>query len=658
MSVRVIRTGDEYGLYLDDKLVERFKNINEINTPENAERLKIPQKSLFIAVVRKPTYAASLTDNMPDCIELAKLKSGREVVRIGDFYISVKFKESMWRFRYMADSRNPKTAWMTMVEAGDLRTSHKAKVLRDILKNKYGDRFNIVLEYAICIIQDNEEKWLPKEEEKKKEELQVSEEIKSQARELLEDSLLLYRIKKDMEKWIVGEERTSLLNLLLGISCKSKKDYAFQLISSESAAGKTWIVRHMLKYLPEEWWRKVGRLSRTALERLKDQDFDLLWIQERRGGKEASESIRLSSVEDGGTEVWVTERSDDKGFETQQYTVPGRSIITTTTRTDIDPQDLTRSWILSIDETEEQTKRIHDYQAKDVEKPFEFRSAIGEVGEDLRPVIHEALRQLDWNQVVIIPFASELKRFVDSSILRSRRDFKKLIRLVRVITLIFQRQRRGFEMNGIRFLVSFPQDVYMALMIGEETFERTSRGLDKREKKVIDELKKSKGEMTKRAIATNCGKSTTWTYNILKELINKGYVYVDESEKAHKYGLQKELPNLSTSVSERLDWSVLEKKVVEFLIRSPVTITSRRAYSFQYVNPITGEDTTNKMYSKHNMLTGVTVTGDEVEHRDSSVAETEQEDATKTAKDRLKSSKAKKDSELDEPEAPVKLPQI
>lgn len=585
---------------------------------------------------------------MPDLpkVELCTLKSGETGVCIGEerLFLNVEYRgPSWWRFRLidLSGGYHPRTEWIELKKPGDLR---KAKIVRDILKSEYKNKGAEVLGLAIGVVQDNEETWLPKEEEDIEptthQTEKVTEEIKKQAIELLQDPLLLYRIGKDMEKWIVGEEDTSLLTFLLDISCKSPRDYAFQIISADSAAGKTWLVRHVLTYLPKEWWRKVGRLSRTSLDYLSDQNFDLLWIQERRGGKEAANSIRLSSVEDGGTAIWVTERNEKTGrFETHEYTVPGRSIITTTIHSNIDVQDLTRSWVLGIDESEDQTDRIHNYETKEAEEPLELKAALGLIEEDLRPVIHEALRQLDWNIIVVLPFGKQLKTFVRASILRSRRDLKKLIRLVRVVTLLFQKQRPTFEIKGTKFVVSFPQDVYTALIIAADTFHRTSMGLDEREKKVIEALK-SLESASRREVARDCRKSMTWAYNLLQGLVDKGYVDVDEAQKTYMYSLRKEHFNPSLSVTDRLDYSVLEKTVRNFLDQSYVTVTSvgNNNISFTYFNPITGESISP---------TTLKVTHDATEQGHAITKEKEEEYPSVTDSDRLEQLKEKKKAEID-----------
>jgi hypothetical protein len=69
--------------------------------------------------------------------------------------------------------------------------------------------------------------------------------------------------------------------------------------------------------------------------------------------------------------------------------------------------------------------------------------------------------------------------------------------LIRVVTLLYQKQRPAFEINNTKFLVSIPQDASTVVTIGGETFKRTSMGLNEPKK------------------------SMTWVYRILDSLVDK-----------------------------------------------------------------------------------------------------------------------------------------
>jgi predicted transcriptional regulator len=579
-------------------------------------------------------------------IRYSELKNGAKGIALGqeDRFIEVIRKSKAWKLRIVDLAADRLlTAWTTIHDLEDLRSGYKAKAIRAHLSNQ-------TIERALIELQEHEGEWNEHEGDTAETE-EASPEIIQYAEELLKDPKMLYRVKKSLDKWVVSEDRSKLLQFILSLSCKSKKDYAFQIVISESAGGKSWKTHHVLSYLPKEWYRIVGRLTRTALEYLKNQDFDLLWIQERRGGKEASNSIRLSSVEDGGTKIWVTERNPETGrFETHEYEVPGRSVVTTTTNPNIDAQDLTRSWLLGVDESPRQTANIIDYQADEAAQPLEFKESLGLSDPDFRPIVHEALRQLEFDYVVIIPFAEELKRFVNTQVLRTRRDFKKLIRLIRVVTLLHQKQRLAFPMKDRRFLVSLPQDAYIALALAWEDFRRTAMGLDQREQRVLEALKLS-GEQTRREVAQACSRSMTWAENMLKSLVDKGYVDEDTSCKAYRYMLrfepEKNPEDVTLPDTDTLEVLELENKVKSFLSRSCITDTLEGTPSFaEYVNPITGETYTSP--------TTLTLTHDKSEQAAGSVDEKKPVDISVSDSDRLKRSIPQAPTQVTLEDAPFK----
>ena len=228
------------------------------------------------------------------------MKNGAKGIALGveELFLEVVRKGKAWKLRLIDLAADRLlTAWTTIHDLEDLRSTYKAKAIRAHLSNQ-------TIERVLIELQEHEGEWSDHDgETAETEKEETSPEIVQYAQELLENPKLLYQIKKSMDEWIVSENRSKLLQFVLSVSCRSKRDYAFQIISGESAGGKSWKTHHVLSYLPKEWYRVVGRLTRTSLEYLKDQDFDLIWIQERRGGKEASSSIRLSSIEDGGTKI-------------------------------------------------------------------------------------------------------------------------------------------------------------------------------------------------------------------------------------------------------------------------------------------------------------------------------------------------------------------
>jgi DNA-directed RNA polymerase subunit RPC12/RpoP len=387
-----------------------------------------------------------------------------------------------------------------------------------------------------------------------------------QALNLLKDPKFLYKIKNDMDETIKGEDQNKLLCWLLGVSCRTK-DYPFVDVIGESAVGKTNMMRETLKYVPSQWYRKVGRITRTAIDYLKDQDFYLLWIQEVRGGEEAAPSIRLQSVDDGGLAAWVTERDKETGkFMTNEYHIPGRSVFSTTTNVSFSPEDATRTWLISADSSEDQTKRIIKYKLEKAKEPPELLEALGKKSEDLAPIVRQALEMLDWDVPVVIPYADDLSSLFSPRLVRVRRDVDKFLGLIRIIARLHQFQRPIVQINGKRFIVVAAPDALIAFQLGGKSLEETLTGLEKRLREVYDAVKEL-GNATSTQVGVKIHRGSEYARRALRVLVEMGYVDVDESQKTHMYSVrQTENPSSDLQGLQRtFSGSELQKKVDSFL---------------------------------------------------------------------------------------------
>ncbi len=136
--------------------------------------------------------------------------------------------------------------------------------------------------------------------------------------------------------------------------------------------------------------KKVGSLSDTALKYSEDWNLvDILYIQETLEDEFKNKQARLMSADDGGFIAETTIKNLKTGrFEIQKETIPVKTIVTTTTAIEIDPEFSTRNFIIPVDDSEEQTKRILKENFKTTEKKLqEIR------GESIFDYKYEVLKQ-------------------------------------------------------------------------------------------------------------------------------------------------------------------------------------------------------------------------------------------------------------------------
>jgi len=157
---------------------------------------------------------------------------------------------------------------------------------------------------------------------------------------------------------------------------------------------------------------------------------------EEEGAEKAGYALKLLQSE-GELTIASTGKDPHSGrMETQTYHVEGPvAIVLTTTSIDLDEELMNRCLVLTVDESREQTERIHALQR-------EARTVEGilaaEKRKDVLRVMQNAQRLLKpWR--IANDFARELT--FTSGRTRTRRDHEKYLTLIDSIALLHQHQR-------------------------------------------------------------------------------------------------------------------------------------------------------------------------------------------------------------------------
>jgi hypothetical protein len=210
------------------------------------------------------------------------------------------------------------------------------------------------------------------------------------------------------------------------------------IIQSTSAAGKSTLMEAVLAMLPEEERIKYSAMTGQSLYYLGETNLKhkVLAIVEEEGAEKAGYALKLLQSE-GELTIASTGKDPTTGrMETQEYHVEGPVMIfLTTTAVEIDEELLNRCLILTVDESREQTARIHTLQRK--ARTLEGLVA-KEEKKDLLRVMRNAQRLLQ-PLAVVNPFADELTFTSDRT--RTRRDHEKYLTLIDAIALLHQHQR-------------------------------------------------------------------------------------------------------------------------------------------------------------------------------------------------------------------------
>ncbi|MCC7559753.1 MAG: hypothetical protein KO318_04905 [Methanobacterium sp.] len=323
--------------------------------------------------------------------------------------------------------------------------------------------------------------------------------------------------------------------------------------------------------------KKVGSLSDTALKYAEDLgNIDILYIQETLEEEFKNKETRLMSADDGGFIAETTIKNPKTGeFEVQQTTIPVKTLVTTTTAIELDPEFASRNFIIPVDDSEEQTKRILEENFKSTEK--KLQEIKGEMDFNTKYVDLKNSYNMLKIFTVLIPYESDLFEIFPTSNPRARRDSKKLMQLIKESALLFQFQRCSAKLNDEPVLVASWADLAHAIILGGPILEATLTGFDRRlieALPVIYELIDENGYVTTKTLQKKLKKSSKYAWQILNFFEDNGYIYHDSETKRNmeikgkakvyiKTGAR-EYKNLLLAIGN-IDWSDIKNKEEKFI---------------------------------------------------------------------------------------------
>jgi DNA primase len=325
-------------------------------------------------------------------------------------------------------------------------------------------------------LEDLQDEMIKQALEPQKKEVVMSEKEKQEAMELLKAPDLMDRILRDYEKCgVVGEKTNKLVSYLAAVSRKLDKPLAI-LIQSSSAAGKTWLMESVLAFVPEEERIKYSSMTGQSLFYMGETNIKhkILAIVEEEGAERTRYALKLLQSE-GELSIASTGKDPISGqLTTKEYRVEGPVMIfSTTTHIDIDEELQNRCIILTVDESREQTRAIHQMQRE--QRTFEGLRSRKEKSKILH--LHRNAQRLLRPLFIINPFAKRLTFLDDKT--RTRRDHEKYLSLIDTIAFLNQYQRQirssGCGDNGRpdQNIIVALEDIELANRLANEVLGRS-----------------------------------------------------------------------------------------------------------------------------------------------------------------------------------------
>jgi len=320
--------------------------------------------------------------------------------------------------------------------------------------------------------------------------VELSPDEEREALALLQSPNLLDRLTEAYDEAGIAGEKNNLLAAYLACASRKLAKPLAVIIQSTSAAGKSTLMDAVLAFFPSEDQVKYSAMTGQSLYYLGETNLKhkILAIVEEEGAEKASYALKLLQSE-GELTIASTGKDPHSGrMETQEYHVEGPvAIVFTTTSIDIDEELMNRCLVLTVDESKEQTERIHQLQR-------EARTIEGILAQEKRKDIQHLLQnaqRLIRPLKIANPFARHLT--FTSGRTRTRRDHEKYLTLIDTIALLHQHQRKTIkhQVNGreVEMLPVTLEDIEAANKIAPEVLGRSLDELPPQTRTLLEKIK-------------------------------------------------------------------------------------------------------------------------------------------------------------------------
>jgi hypothetical protein len=323
----------------------------------------------------------------------------------------------------------------------------------------------------------------------------------------------------------VGEDTNKRLLCLVAISRKLD-DPLSAIVMSQSGAGKSGLTEVIERLTPPEDVVLLTRLTPQSLYYVEPGFLDrkLVIVEERYGSAEADYSIRVLQSRKKLIAAAPIKDPQTGNLRTKVFTVEARAaFIEATTASSVNHENATRCFELQMDETPEQTRRVHDRQ----------RLLRTERGLRLRQEA-EAIVRRHWNAQrllepapVVIPFADKLT--FPSSWMRTRRDHARFLNLIEVSAFLHQHQRERRNGAIVAAVADYAVAYGLAGEVLQETLSDVRKPLREAYTRIQDLSLKSDGTVSRREIREALAVPDSTVRGWLQDLVELEYLEAEPS---------------------------------------------------------------------------------------------------------------------------------
>ena len=318
---------------------------------------------------------------------------------------------------------------------------------------------------------------------------------------------------------IVGEENSRMLLFLIIISYLNKSPL-HALVQGSSGSGKTHIISRIADLMPQEDVLRFTRITESSLYNWGEFDLfeKVVIIEDLDGLKEDALYALREFISNQVLRSSVTIKDKKGNNKSSHKIVKGQfSSLSATTKGETYEDNMSRSFLIAVDESKEQTSKIIEYQNKrnagEID-PNQSQKAIG--------FIQQMVRNLKVYEV-INPYATKLH--LPEKVHKIRRLNEMYQAVIKQVTFLNQYQR---NLTADGCLLTTVEDIEQATEILFESIVLKIDELDGSLRQFFERLKKyvkNEGqEFILRDVRQDLGISKTQLFRYMQSLTELEYV--------------------------------------------------------------------------------------------------------------------------------------
>lgn len=348
-------------------------------------------------------------------------------------------------------------------------------------------------------------------------------------KEFLKQPNLIERIDEYISKaGVVGEERTRKLIFIIASTYKMS-DPLHALIQGSSGSGKSYLINIIGQCLPPEDVMSMTRVtSKSFYHYNKDELVDKLMLIQDFDGLDEEAQYAFRELQSAGNISSSTTYKDRSGniISTVKVVRSHFASLLATTKAEIYYDNMSRSVVIGVDESDEQTQKIIQHQNKRLAGLIDKREE-----QKAKEFLQNCIRCIKPLEV-INPFADKIFLPTEAKMLRRLNSHYQAF--VKQITLLHQYQRKKDEQGR---LIAEPQDLKLAceilfdaIMLKVDDLDSSLRQFFDRMKIFVNQLAKQSGkpqtetQFTQRDVRLELNASKSMCFRYMEDLEQLEYV--------------------------------------------------------------------------------------------------------------------------------------